>query len=163
MDAATAETGFKQPVSVLVIVYTADLHVLLLERADFPDHWQSVTGSRDQDESLAATAHRELLEETGIESDAFGGVVDWHVARDFEIYPQWRHRYPPGTVMNTEHVFSLDVVRPVPIRLATREHVRYVWMPWQAAAARCFSWTNREAILALPDFITARAKGGAAT
>jgi dihydroneopterin triphosphate diphosphatase len=151
--------GFKQPVSALVIVYTAELHVLLLERADFPDHWQSVTGSRDQDETLADTATRELLEETGIEADAFGGVVDWHVARDYEIYPQWRHRYPPGTTMNTEHVFSLDVRQPVPIRLATREHLRYVWLPWSAAAERCFSWTNRDAILALPEFAERRARG----
>ena len=151
--------GFKQPVSALVIVYAAELHVLLLERADFPDHWQSVTGSRDQDETLADTATRELLEETGIEADAFGGVADWHVARDYEIYPQWRHRYPPGTTMNTEHVFSVDVRQPVPIRLATREHLRYVWLPWRAAAERCFSWTNRDAILALPEFVERRARG----
>jgi dATP pyrophosphohydrolase len=152
-------SGFKQPVSTLVIVYTAELHVLLLERADFPDHWQSITGSRDQDETLADTATRELLEETGIEADAFGGVADWHVARDYEIYPQWRHRYPPGTTMNTEHVFSVDVRQPVPIRLATREHLRYVWLPWRAAAERCFSWTNRDAILALPEFVERRARG----
>jgi len=151
--------GFKQPVSALVIVHTAELHVLLLERADFPDHWQSVTGSRDQDETLADTATRELLEETGIEADAFGGVVDWHLTRDYEIFPQWRHRYPAGTTMNTEHVFSIDVHEPVPIRLATREHVRYVWLPWRAAAERCFSWTNRDAILALPGFAAGRTNG----
>ncbi|HEY3460306.1 MAG TPA: dihydroneopterin triphosphate diphosphatase [Casimicrobiaceae bacterium] len=151
--------GSKQPVSALVIVYTAELHVLLLERADFPDHWQSVTGSRDQDETLADTATRELLEETGIEAEAFGGVVDWHVTRDYEIYPQWRHRYPAGTTMNTEHVFSVDVRQPVPIRLATREHLRYVWLPWRAAAERCFSWTNRDAILALPEFVERRQRG----
>jgi hypothetical protein len=32
------EEGYKQPVSVLVVIHTTDLHVLLLERADFPDH-----------------------------------------------------------------------------------------------------------------------------
>jgi dATP pyrophosphohydrolase len=153
------EARYKQPVSALVIVHTAELHVLLLERADFPGYWQSVTGSRDEDETLAETARRELLEETGIESDAFGGVVDWHVAREYEIYPQWRHRYPPGTTVNTENVFSLDVGKPVPIRLSTREHLRYVWLPWKAAAERCFSWSNRDAILALPDFVLRRAPG----
>ena len=158
MDDDASQEGFKQPVSVLVIVHTEELHVLLLERADYPNHWQSVTGSRDQDETLAETARRELLEETGIEADAFGGVVDWHLARDFEIYPHWRQRYAPGTTMNTEHVFSLDVRKPVPIRLATREHLRYVWLPWRAAAERCFSWTNRDAILALPDFVARRAR-----
>jgi dATP pyrophosphohydrolase len=141
---------YKQPVSVLVIVHTSELHVLLLERADFPDHWQCVTGSRDEDEDLPATARRELLEETGIDADDYGGPVDWHLTQEYEIFPQWRHRYPPGTTHNTEHVFSLDVKTEVPVRLAPREHTRYVWLPWSAAAARCFSWSNRDAILALP-------------
>jgi len=151
MDADSPPLRYKQPVSVLVVVHTVDLHVLLLERADFPDHWQSVTGSRDGDESLAATARRELLEETGLDADAFGGPVDWHLAQDYAIFPQWRHRYPPGTTLNTEHVFSLDVHQPVPVRLSAREHLRHVWLPWRAAADRCFSWSNREAILALPE------------
>ena len=142
--------GYKQPTSVLVLVHTKDLHVLLLERADFPEHWQSVTGSRDQDEDLASTAHRELLEETGIDANAFGGAVDWNTTNEYEIFPQWRHRYPPGTTHNTEHVFSLDVGEPVPVMLAPREHIRHAWLPWRAAAERCFSWSNRDAILALP-------------
>ncbi|HET8876303.1 MAG TPA: dihydroneopterin triphosphate diphosphatase [Casimicrobiaceae bacterium] len=147
--------GSKQPVSVLVIVHTANLHVLLLERTDFPGHWQSVTGSRDQDEDLPATARRELLEETGIDADRYAGPVDWHLARQYEIFPQWRHRYAPGTTMNTEHVFSLDVGTPVPVLLSAREHLRHVWLPWREAAERCFSWTNRDAILALPDRVRA--------
>ena len=151
--------GDKQPVSVLVIVHTADLHVLLLERADFPEHWQSVTGSRDQDEDLASTAHRELLEETGIDADAFGGAVGWNVTNEYEIFPQWRDRYPPGTTRNTEHVFSLDVALPVPVMLSPREHLRHAWLPWRAAADLCFSWSNRDAILALP----ARVAGGVDT
>jgi len=151
----TAEVRYKQPVSVLVIVHTAELHVLLLERADFPDHWQSVTGSCDEDEDPPTTARRELLEETGIEADMYGGPVDWHLSQQYEIFPQWRHRYPPGTAMNTEHVFSLDVGKPVPVRLSAREHLRHAWLPWRAAADRCFSWSNRDAILALPDRVRA--------
>lgn len=140
---------YKQPTSVLVLVHTADLRVLLLERADFPDHWQSVTGSRDDDEALTTTATRELAEETGIDAARYGGVVDWNWSNRYEIFPQWRHRYPPGTTHNTEHVFALDVGTPVPVTLAPREHTRHVWLPWQDAAARCFSWSNRDAILAL--------------
>jgi dATP pyrophosphohydrolase len=151
-ETPSAEAGvrYKQPVSVLVVVHTSNLHVLLLERADFPGHWQSVTGSRDDGEDLATTARRELREETGIDADAFGGPVAWNASCDYAIFPQWRHRYPPGTTHNTEHVFSLDVREPVPVILAPREHIRHVWLPWQAAAERCFSWSNRDAILALP-------------
>jgi len=141
---------YKQPVSVLVLVYTPALEVLLLERADFLDHWQSVTGSREPGEPLAHTALRELAEETGIDAARYGGVVDWGMQNDFEIFSQWRHRYPPGTTHNTEHVFALEVPARVGVRLAPREHRRYAWLPWQEAAARCFSWTNRAAIEALP-------------
>ena len=151
MEQDASERQYKQPESVLVIVHTADLHVLLLERADFPDHWQSVTGSRDADEDLADTARRELIEETGIDADDYGGPVDWHLTQEYDIFPQWRHRYAPGTTRNVEHVFSLDVESPVPVRLSAREHVRHVWLPWRAAAERCFSWSNRDAILALPE------------
>jgi len=141
---------FKQPVSVLVLVYTQDLSVLLLERADFPDHWQSVTGSAEPGEALADTAVRELAEETGIEAARHGGVVDWSMSNVYEIFPKWRHRYAPGTTRNTEHVFALRVPAPVTVRLEPREHVAFAWLQWREAAARCFSWSNRDAILALP-------------
>ena len=140
----------KQPVSVLVIVYTPKLEVLLMERADFPDHWQSVTGSIEIDEPLVHAAARELAEETGIDAAVYGGVSDWQLSNDYEIFPQWRHRYPPGTMHNTEHVFGLEVPTRIPVALAPREHLRYEWLDWREAAARCFSWSNRAAIEALP-------------
>lgn len=142
---------FKQPVSVLVVVYTPELDVLLIERADHPEHWQSVTGSVEAGERLANAAVRELAEETGIDAAAHGGVVDWQLSNVFEIFAKWRHRYPPGTTRNTEHVFGLEVPARVPVRLAPREHLRHAWLPWRAAAERCFSWSNRAAIEALPE------------
>lgn len=141
---------YKIPISVLVLVHTPDLRVLLIERADFPDHWQSVTGSQEAGETLQETAVRELREETGLDAAHYGGVVDWRMSHVFEIYKQWSHRYPPGTTHNTEHVFALRVPHAVPVRLAPREHLRQAWLPWREAADRCFSWTNRAAIEALP-------------
>ena len=141
---------YKTPISTLVVVYTPSLEVLLIERADFPEHWQSVTGSQEPGETLAQTATRELREETGIDAVAYGGVVDWGMHNDFEIFKQWSGRYPPGTTHNTEHVFGLRVPGRVPVTLAPREHLRHAWLPWREAAARCFSWTNRAAIEALP-------------
>ena len=141
---------YKVPVSALVLVHTVDLRVLLLERADYAGHWQSVTGSQEPGETLAQTAVRELLEETGIEADVHGGVVDWGIVNRYEIFPKWRHRYPPGTTHNTEHVFGLCLPAPVDVCLAPAEHLRHEWLPWREAAARVFSWSNREAIEILP-------------
>lgn len=142
---------YKIPISTLIVVYTPDLDVLLLERADYPGYWQSVTGSQEPGETLAATALRELREETGIDAAAYGGLVDWATSNDFDIYPKWQHRYPPGTTVNTEHAFGLAVPAAVPVRLAPREHLCHVWLPWREAAAKCFSWTNRAAIESLPN------------
>lgn len=142
-------TRYKQPVSVLVVVYTPDLQVLLLERADRPGFWQSVTGSQHEAEPLRATAVRELAEETGLDADQYR-LVDWQKVNRFEIYLQWRHRYAPGVTHNTEHVFGLEVPTLVDINLAPREHLRHVWLPWREAADRAFSWSNAEAIRELP-------------
>jgi len=141
---------YKLPVSTLIVVHTPDLRVLLLERADYPEHWQSVTGSQEPGETLEETAVRELREETGIDAAAFGGVVDWRKQNVYEIFPRWRHRYPPGTTHNTEHVFALEVPSPVIVTLNPREHLRHEWPSWQDAAAKCFSWSNRAAIEELP-------------
>jgi dihydroneopterin triphosphate diphosphatase len=136
----------KIPVSTLIVVYTRNLDVLLIERADAPGLWQSVTGSQEPGETLAATATRELREETGIEAARYGGVVDWHMTNEYEIFARWRHRYAPGITHNTEHVFGLEVPGAVPVLLDPGEHLNYAWLPWREAAAKCFSWSNRAAI-----------------
>jgi dATP pyrophosphohydrolase len=142
--------AYKIPISTLVLVHTPDLRVLLLERADYPGYWQSVTGSQEAGESLMQTATRELAEETGIDAAAYGGVVDWQLSNQYEIFARWRHRYPPGTTHNTEHVFSLQVPGSIEVRLAPKEHLAHVWLPWAEAAPKCFSWSNRQAISELP-------------
>jgi dATP pyrophosphohydrolase len=144
--------AYKIPESVLVVIHTADLEVLLIERADRPGFWQSVTGSLDRvDEPLLDTAARELFEETGIAADGDRiRLHDWQLSNVYEIYPTWRHRYAPGISHNTEHVFSVCVPRDIPITLSPREHVRYAWLPLLEAADRCFSSSNAEAILQLP-------------
>lgn len=136
----------KLPVSVLVVIHTPALEVLLLERAARPGFWQSVTGSLERaDEPLAAAARREVREETGIDAPP-QRLLRWPLAYTFEVYPEWRHRFVPGTVHNTEHVFSLEVPLPAPVTLAPAEHMASVWLPWPEAAAKCFSWSNRDAI-----------------
>jgi dATP pyrophosphohydrolase len=136
---------YKIPVSVLVVIHTPDLQVLLLERADHPGWWQSVTGSQDAGETLEQTAVREVREETGLDAADFA-LSDWGYHNVYEIYDCYRHRYPPDTTHNTEHVFGLLLPTPLAVKLAPREHLSYRWLPWRQAAEACFSPSNAEAI-----------------
>jgi dihydroneopterin triphosphate diphosphatase len=156
---------YKIPESVLVVIHTADLEVLLIERVDKQGYWQSVTGSKDSlDEPLVDTAVREVFEETGIviadDIDERGqngvplhNLADWHLSNIYEIYPVWRHRYAPGVTKNTEHVYGLLVPRDIPVTLAPYEHVDHIWLPYREAADRCFSPSNAEAVLQLPKYL----------
>ncbi len=149
-------SAYKQPVSVLVVLHTADLDILLLERVAHPGYWQSVTGSQEGDEALIDTARREVAEETGINADRYA-LTDWQHTVCYEIFPEWRHRYAPGVTVNTEHWFSLQLPERLPVRLRPEEHRDHLWLPWREAAAKVFSWSNRDAILALAAHKTAHA------
>lgn len=137
----------KQPISVLVILHDGSGNILLIERADKAGFWQSVTGSIENGETLAETARREVAEETGIKL-ADGQLHDWRQSQQYEIYPHWRRRYPPGITHNTEHVFSAAVSRCTPVTLSA-EHTRYQWLPAKEAATLVFSPSNKQAILDL--------------
>jgi dATP pyrophosphohydrolase len=154
--------SFKIAQSVLVVIYTPELDVLLIRRADTPDavFWQSVTGSKDAlADSFATTAVREVQEETGINcahgTPLASGLQDWNLENIYDIYPRWLHRYAPGTVHNTERVFGLQVPQGTPVTLNPREHTDWQWLPHREAAALCFSPSNAEAILMLPRFASA--------
>ncbi len=165
---------YKIPESVLVVIHTAELEVLLIERADRPGFWQSVTGSKDSaDELFLETAVREVEEETGIavrnlpsEQElasltshvALENLRDWQLSNVYDIYPVWQHRYGPDVTRNTEHVFGLQVPRDIPVVLAPREHLNFVWLPYREAADKCFSASNAEAILMLPKYVDAADK-----
>ena len=134
------------------MIYKANGEVLLIERADKANFWQSVTGSLDSvDEDLSAAATREVLEETGIDVKFLpaGSLQDMRHQIKYEIYPQWRYRYAPGVTSNVEHWFSLLVPEDIQITLAPREHVAYQWLPFAEASRKCFSPSNGEAILKL--------------
>lgn len=141
---------YKQPVSVLVVIFNRAAELLLLERADAAGFWQSVTGSRDGEERLGDTVAREVFEETGLRVEEHS-LRDWGYQNVYEIYPRWRYRYAPGIEHNTEHVFGLCVLGQVTIKLSEREHTRYVWLPWAEAAEKVFSPSNAEAIRRVPD------------
>ncbi|ASL43566.1 Dihydroneopterin triphosphate diphosphatase [Burkholderia sp. AD24] len=157
----------KIPQSVLVVIHTPALEVLLIERADHAGFWQSVTGSKDRlDEAFVDTATREVAEETGI---VIGGrlvpqsaLFDWQYSIEYEIYPEFRHRYADGVIHNTEHWFSVQVPEQLNVRLAPREHTAFMWLPYDEAASRCFSSSNADAILQLPKRLAGRPAADAA-
>jgi dATP pyrophosphohydrolase len=136
------------------VIHTPGLDVLLINRADAPNFWQSVTGAKDfEDETFEQTAIREVREETGIDC-ASGRLTDWELENVYDIYPRWQHRYAPGITRNTEHVFGLCVPEGTQVTLNPREHTAWQWLPWRQAADRCFSPSNAEAILFLQEFIS---------
>lgn len=152
---------FKIPQSVLVVIYTPALDVLLIKRADGEDYWQSVTGSKDTtDETFEETARREVFEETGIDCRPgallAGQLNDWYLENEYDIYPRWRHRYAPGVVRNTEHLFGLLVPHATLVTLSPREHTAFQWLAYRQAADMCFSPSNAEACLMLPRFVAGK-------
>ena len=147
---AVAGMTYKIPVSVLVVIHTSELLVLLLERADRPGFWQSVTGSQNAGETLLETAQREVFEETGLGAGRYG-LADWRKQNRYQIYRRWRSRYAPDVTHNTEHVFSLQLPEALAVTLAAKEHLQYAWLPWRDAADKVFSWSNADAIRELPE------------
>lgn len=142
--AGRTERTYKRPESVLVVVHTPDLQILLLERADVPGYWQSVTGGLRWDETPAEAALRELSEETGLADPV--PLRDLHESVTFPLVPPWRDRYPPDVTDNREHHFLYEAPAPVPIQPNPREHRRYQWLPAAQAAALVSSSSNRHRI-----------------
>ncbi|CAM8437369.1 MutT NTP pyrophosphohydrolases including oxidative damage repair enzymes [Candidatus Methylopumilus universalis] len=140
--------SFKKPISSLVLIYTEDFKVLLMERADKKAFWQSVTGSLEENETPIEAAAREVFEETGVNTNQYL-LEDWHLSHVYEIYAHWRYRYAPNITHNTEHIFGLKLPSIIPIQLS--EHVQYLWVDWKEAMDKVFSWTNVEAIKKLAE------------
>jgi dATP pyrophosphohydrolase len=76
---------------------------------------------------------------------------DLEIDNDYEIFPEWRHRYLPGTTRNIEHVFVLELPTTVPVQLNPDEHSDYRWLKFDSAIALATSHTNRDAIQLVRD------------
>ncbi len=140
------KTEYRIPQSALTVVYNCAGQVLVMQRNDDPEFWQSVTGTLELGEKPIETALREVLEETGIDIiESAYQLVDCQKINTYDIRDRWKHRYPPGTPYNTEHVFAVEVANNQSISLT--EHSAYFWLDKTSAIKKVWSDTNREAIL----------------
>lgn len=137
---------FKHPVSVLVVIFARNTgRVLMLQRRDDREFWQSVTGSQEPGETLMETAMREVREEVAIDIAAEQlTVVDCQREIQFEIFAHFRHRYAPEVTHNREHWFYLAL--PAEREITLSEHLAYRWLSPVEAATLTKSWSNRQAI-----------------
>ena len=150
---------YKNNESVLVLVYARDTgRLLMLQRKDDVDFWQSVTGSLETNELPAQTAWREAQEELGFaktvpENDdllargtiwARSKLLDGKHSVEFEIFPHFRHKYAPNVSHCLEHWFLLET--PCEFVPLLSEHLAFQWLTPQQAAQLTKSWNNRAAI-----------------
>lgn len=137
---------YKNPNSVLVVIYCQTTHnVLMLQRDDDVEFWQSVTGSLEPNELPFEAAMREVKEETGIDISAQHlSLFDCHESVLFEIFAQFRYKYAPNVTHNREHWFLLAI--PDEITPILTEHLAFQWVSVEQAIQMTKSPNNAAAI-----------------
>ncbi len=140
---------YKRPESVLVVLYNEHSEVLVLQRDDDPNFWQSVTGSMEHDEVPCQTALREVYEETSIDlTQRSHCLLDCRLTNQYKIREDWRYRYAPDVTHNFEYVFCAQVQKSSQIILT--EHLQYLWLNKMSAIQKVWSKTNK---LAIQEFV----------
>ena len=137
---------YKNNQSVLVVIYAKDTNrVLMLQRQDDPDFWQSVTGTIESGETPKNTAIRELWEEVRLEiSENSTALFDCKESIEFEIFPHFRYKYAPNVTHCREHWFLLAMEQEFEPILS--EHLAYQWVSPEQAIQMTKSSNNAEAI-----------------
>lgn len=143
--------NYKNPNSVLVVVYAKNTHqVLMLQRKDDPEFWQSVTGSIEIGEKPIEAAEREVFEEIGLQvshlqnSEKKQPLVDCQKQIEFEIFPHFRYKYAPNITHCVEHWFLLPLESEQEPILS--EHLAYRWVSVEEAVEMTKSPNNAQAI-----------------
>jgi lipoyl(octanoyl) transferase len=127
---------------VKVVVHDRDRVLLLHRRPERGNFWQPITGSIEDGEAPAATARRELLEETGHD----GEVVDVGLQQSFMIESHFLSAKFPPPVIATEVSFAARVPTAAPIRMDAAEHDAFGWFTFAEAYERIRWSDDREAL-----------------
>ena len=137
---------YKNNQSVLVVIYAENTRrVLMLQRRDDVDFWQSVTGSLETGETPTETAIRELWEEVRWKIEAKStALFDCNESVEFEIFPHFRYKYAPNVTHCQEHWFLLAVAQEFTPELT--EHLAFQWVSPTRAIQMTKSPNNAEAI-----------------
>lgn len=106
--------------------------------------WQSVTGMMEPGETPEQTAHRELLEETGLT----GTLRPLGLSHSFWVDPSIVHFPDAEPRFNTEICFSMEVAGNSEVRLEPSEHSEFLWCSFEEACKR-MKWEGSQAALAL--------------
>ena len=137
---------YKNNQSVLVVIYAKNTNrVLMLQRQDDPDFWQSVTGTIESGETPKKTAIRELWEEVRLEiSKNSTALFDCNESIEFEIFPHFRYKYAPNITHCKEYWFLCEMEKEfIPV---LSEHLAYQWVSPEQAIQMTKSSNNAEAI-----------------
>lgn len=124
---------------------TSGPEILMMLRV--PAHglwWQSVTGMMEPGETPEQTAHRELMEETGLT----GTLRPLDLSHSFWVDPAIV-RFPDAEPrFNTETCFSMEVSAETPVHLEPLEHSEFRWCAPDEALA-LMKWEGSKAALGL--------------
>lgn len=139
----------RRPFSVQVFLCRGerDHEFLLFKRRarpdlDLPDFWQGVSGALLDDETFAAAAVREVVEETGI---AISRPIATGFRVNYPIRPEWRPHYGPKPLQVEEHIYYAQIASSAAVSLSS-EHEEFAWCDAQSAFAKLTFGQNREAL-----------------
>ena len=132
-------------VEVVVFRIRTNPEFLVLRRSDddeiYPGLWQLVSGGIEKDEKAFEAAHREVIEETGIEPDS---MYNTPLTNVFYFYT--------SDTVNVSPVFAALAGKDAQVKLS-QEHSEYKWLNLDEAISLLVWPGQRDAVQKVYDYI----------
>ena len=133
--------------AVLVFIDTEPDYLLLLRP---PSHWDFPKGHGEKGETDEDTAHREILEETGI--------GDVSILPNFQQKIQYFFKQD-NLLISKEVVFFIAVTKTKNVRLSS-EHTDYTWLAYKEALEKITFKNSKDILTKAHQFLLQRKKDG---